>query len=173
MNKTIFLTVRQALIITLVLLGVIAVFALDNNVQAEDMPKLNIQLNCPEDGLVKHPCRQPDALITVKLSHYWPPLGGPNCFHFVDGECLSGMSSGYPWQDWVDRAAACPSSLPFGTIIEFNNRRFICLDRGGKVVQSGNTYWVDTLTEYPLGVYGSEVIGSMWYPIWYLSRGQE
>jgi hypothetical protein len=46
--------------------------------------------------------------ITVKarISHYWPPLGGTNCYLFVNGQCISRMASGEPWQKWVDNAVA-------------------------------------------------------------------
>lgn len=164
MNKTIVITRRQLAIAALLLVGVIAILSIDD-AGAEVIDRQD--LNCPTDGLVQHPCRQPDMLVTVKASHYWPPLGGTNCFSFVDGECKSGMASGLRWQDWTDKAAACPGSLPFGTIIEFNGRRFICLDRGGAVVQNENTYWIDTLTEWPVADYGSEHVASVWLPIWY------
>lgn len=92
-------------------------------------------------------------ILTVKYSHYWPPLGGKNCYSFVDGVCISRMASGHRWQDWVDRAVACPMEWPFGTTVELDGEVWVCMDRGGKIRfgRDGLTY-VDFLTPY--GAYG-------------------
>ena len=92
--------------------------------------------------------------ILVKVSHYNPALGGVNCANFVAGECVSKMSSGKRWQDYMDYAIACPVELPFGTRIKIGDEIWECMDRGGAIVRNGDVYWVDQLTEharYPFG----------------------
>jgi len=90
----------------------------------------------------------------VKISHYNPALGGVNCANFVNGTCISKMSSGKRWQDFLDVAIACPVELPFGTRIRIGDEVWECMDRGGAIVMEGDVYWVDQLTEharYPFG----------------------
>lgn len=97
------------------------------------------------------------VLRMAKLSHYWPPLGGPNCATFVNGQCISKMASGLPWQDWIGRAAACPSELPFWTTITLpGGEQFLCLDRGGKIVTTpAGELWIDLLVASPPVPYGT------------------
>jgi hypothetical protein len=92
--------------------------------------------------------------ILVKISHYEPAKGGVNCARFVDGECVSKMSSGLRWQDYMDYAIACPSELEFGTKLIIDGRIWECLDRGGKIVFDGEYYWIDQLTENPKYSFG-------------------
>lgn len=99
-------------------------------------------------------------VITILYSRYWPPLGGTNCSHFVEGQCLSRMASGYRWQDWVGIAAACPPEWPFGTQVVLNDRTWICLDRGGKVKNN----WVDFLSPSSEYRYGSTVTVTVFLP---------
>ena len=35
-----------------------------------------------------------DSFIFVRISHYWPPLGGTNCLNYKNGECVSRMANG-------------------------------------------------------------------------------
>jgi hypothetical protein len=102
----------------------------------------------------------------VRLSHYWPPLGGVNCARFVNGQCVSNMSSGEPWAEWVDVACACPEPWPFGTTITLVElgRTFICMDRGGKIKFVDGIPWLDTLTEEPLAPYGSIHLADVRFP---------
>lgn len=89
--------------------------------------------------------------ITVKISHYSPSLGGPNCARFVDGECLSKMSNGERWQDYYEegRTIACPMSVPFGANIYLDYKIYTCRDRGGAIVVTGEGYyWIDILEEH-------------------------
>ncbi len=105
-------------------------------------------------------------LIDVRLSHYWPPLGGVNCARFVAGECVSRMASGEPWQAWVGRAAACPATWPFGTVIILpGGERFECQDRGGKIVVGPDGIaWIDLLVEVPPVPFGSIVTARVIWP---------
>lgn len=93
----------------------------------------------------------------AKISHYWPPLGGVNCAQFINGQCISRMASGLPWEEWVGRAAACPPELPFGTAVELpGGETFYCLDRGGKVVTTAaGELWIDLLVERAPVPYGT------------------
>jgi type IV secretory pathway VirB10-like protein len=88
--------------------------------------------------------------IIVKVSHYNPSLGGPNCARFVNGECLSKMSNGERWQDYWGQynTIACPFELPFGTVIRLDGNDFTCRDRGGAIVVTyEGYYWIDILAE--------------------------
>ena len=93
----------------------------------------------------------------VKVSYYQPWLGGVNCSNFVNGECISKMSSGLRWQDYVDYAIACPVELKFGTKIMIGNKIWECLDRGGAIVYDNGTYWIDQLTANPEYKFGQIV----------------
>ena len=95
----------------------------------------------------------------VHVSHYWPPLGGTNCSRFVNGECISRMAGGERWQDHIDSAAACPPDWVFGTMfVTPDGRRWVCMDRGGRIVYGPDgLVWVDLLTEAPGYRYGEVV----------------
>jgi len=97
--------------------------------------------------------------ILLKISHYNPALGGVNCLTFVDGECISKMASGEEWQEWIDKAIACPRELPFGTKIVVGKEEWICKDRGGAIVVDNGAYWIDQLTETPRYPFGELVWG--------------
>lgn len=103
----------------------------------------------------------PDGKYEVeraKISHYWPPLGGPNCSNFVDGECVSHMASGLRWQDYVDTAVACPAEYPFGTRFLVFGKLWTCLDRGGAIIRTNdNSVWLDLLTPTTPVPFGTEV----------------
>jgi len=98
------------------------------------------------------------VMVEAKLSHYWPALGGPNCFRFVDGECISPTASGIPWKQVVNWGCACPVEYDFGT--EFvlpGGEVFICVDRGGKIIVDDGYVWLDLLVEHPPVPFGTIV----------------
>jgi len=90
------------------------------------------------------------AVVRVKVSHYWPALGGVNCFRFVGGQCISPTASGAPWQEWVGRGAACVPEWPFGTTFTLpGGEVFTCVDRGGAIVTGADGLpWVDLLVQH-------------------------
>ena len=76
--------------------------------------------------------------LTARVSHYWPPLGGPNCARFVRGQCLSATASG---------------------------ERFVCVDRGGKVVTNPDGVpWIDLLVQVAPVPYGTDVPVRVLFP---------
>ena len=98
-------------------------------------------------------CRYCDKMpVKVKMTHYWPPLGGENCWWFYDGYCHSPMKSSVPWETLIEIAAACPTHW-LGGVVEIPeiNRRYLCLDTGDKVVCEEDICVVDVLTDrrYP------------------------
>jgi hypothetical protein len=104
-------------------------------------------------------------IIKAKISHYWPPLGGTNCSEFVNGVCVSRMSSGEPWEKWVNQAVACPLKYSFGTKFVVLGKTYTCLDRGG-AIQSIIEYisgiftqveWLDLLQETAPVPYGTVI----------------
>jgi hypothetical protein len=105
-------------------------------------------------------------LRRVRLSHYWPPLGGVNCFRFVAGACLSPTASGEPWQAWVDRGAACPREWPFWTRLTLpGGEEFVCVDRGGKIVTGADgVAWVDLLVKVAPVPFGTVVEARVVWP---------
>jgi len=107
--------------------------------------------------VVAAPRQGEDGYVTqIRLSHYWPAWGGPNCSRFVRGECISRMASGLRWQDWIGRAAACPREWPFWTeIILSGGEKFYCLDRGGRIRFVGGIAWVDLLVKVPPVPFGT------------------
>lgn len=96
----------------------------------------------------------PGVPMYVRVSHYSPKLGGPNCASFVNGICVSKMANGERWQDWMDVACACPPEWPFGTRVTLDGKTWICKDRGGAIKFKDGVPWVDLLQEvadYPYG----------------------
>lgn len=104
----------------------------------------------------------------IKLTHYWPPLGGDNCWSFYDDYCYSPTKSTVPWETVIEISAACP--VPWlGSVVEIPEleRRFLCLDTGEKVVCKDGTCVVDVLTykNYPWD--GMEFDAIVYYPqVW-------
>ena len=94
--------------------------------------------------------------IKAKISHYWPPLGGVNCSRFIAGECVAKMASGLRWQDWINKACACPIEYPFGTRFKLaNGSIWECQDRGGAIVTAGGVPWLDLLQQKASYSFGS------------------
>ena len=100
--------------------------------------------------------QSPGKEIKVKISHYNPKLGGPNCFSFVDGECISSLSNGEKWETYFETndTIACPIELDFGTRIMLNDTIYTCRDRGGEILMAGEAYWIDILAENVPYAYG-------------------
>lgn len=101
--------------------------------------------------------------ITVKVSHYWPDLGGVNCLTFKNGKCISKMANGETWQSAVGKnAIACPRELKFGTKIKILGEVYTCKDRGSAIVKTENDeYWVDMLQEEAIVPYGAKHAGEI------------
>jgi hypothetical protein len=90
----------------------------------------------------------PGEEMTAVISYYYPPYGGINCA----GSCDT-MANGAFWADWIGRAAACPASWPFGTSVYIFGRSWICMDRGGAIVENDDgSVWIDLLS--PVMPYG-------------------
>ena len=108
--------------------------------------------------------------ITIFVSYYVPLWDGekhggdgPNCGSYSMGPlpdyaanypyaekrlgwCISRMSSGKMWEEYMGYAVACPDDLDFGTKIYAFGREWMCLDRGGLIYKEGETYRIDFLT---------------------------
>lgn len=98
--------------------------------------------------------------VQVRITHYWPPLGGLNCWIFQDGRCVSATASGIPWEMVVGIAAACPWEWRLGSAIVIEGRMWICLDRGSMKCEGG-VCQVDLLTESPVdGLYTGLLYGN-------------
>ena len=95
--------------------------------------------------------------MNIRYSHYWPPLGGPNCSNFVGGKCISNMANGQPWAPYVDIAVACPPEWPFGRKVIFEGNTYTCMDRGGKIKYVEGIPWIDFLTPKAAYPYGSVI----------------
>ena len=109
--------------------------------------------------LNKVPKQQP-VYTQARLSHYWPPAGGPNCFAWNEYEqkCVSGTASGQPWELWVNRGLACPPEYEFGTVFVLpGGEEFTCVDRGGMVQVVDGIPWLDLLVETAPVPYGTIV----------------
>ena len=76
--------------------------------------------------------------IKVRVTHYYPPEGGTNCWRFINGYCVSNTASGIPWENVMDLAVACPYDFPLGSWVEIREMgSYICLDRGEMVCVNG------------------------------------
>jgi len=87
--------------------------------------------------------------VNVRISYYWPPLGGINCSRYQNQTDCSRLADGSRFADNVGIAAACPIDWDFGSIVAFDGLRFRCSDRGGAIVYDPaiDAYWIDIL--YP------------------------
>ena len=95
--------------------------------------------------------------IKVKISHYNPKAGGPNCSNFQNGVCVSRLANGQNWEKFLGQynTIACPMSVPFGTQIMLDDNIFTCRDRGGMIVITAKgEYWIDILAAVVPYTYG-------------------
>lgn len=94
--------------------------------------------------------------FTVRISYYWPALGGTNCFAanwiMQDGNPYGGVCRsrllGQPWSDWAGYGAACSPKIKLGDrmYIERINKVVACVDRGGGIRDlADGTAFVDLL----------------------------
>jgi hypothetical protein len=68
------------------------------------------------------------------------------------------MASGLRWEDYVERAVACPAEFPFGTLFVIDSQVWTCLDRGGAIVRwADGSIWLDELTPKAKMPYGNLV----------------
>jgi len=92
--------------------------------------------------------------IVIRYSWYYPPYGGINCRS--DGKC-SEMANGEEWYQYLNKACACPSEFPFGTVFNILGEEFVCKDRGGAIIiNSDGSAWIDVLSKngrYKWGTY--------------------
>ena len=93
--------------------------------------------------------------IDIRVSHYWPPLGGVNCLTYLNGECVSKMANGRAWQNHVGQAIACPPEWEFGTKIVVYDKEWTCMDRGGMIKYDRGIPWIDMLTDTAVVDYGT------------------
>lgn len=104
----------------------------------------------------------------LRLSHYWPALGGTNCHaaEWVDGECKTQLA-GKPWQQWAGIGAACPKEIPTGTEISIPDlgRSVICVDQGGAIeVVPDGSFFIDLIQREAPYLPGVEVIKDLYCP---------
>ena len=115
----------------------------------------------PEPVVVAVPA---GTAMQVRYSHYWPPLGGTNCFSFVNGVCISKMASGQPWAPYVGTAVACPKEWAFGTTVELDGHVWTCMDRGSAIKFVDGVPWIDFLEATGRYVHGSIVAVHVVHP---------
>lgn len=158
-------TLIRNIFITILLITVIAGYDIAHSarpiVLAQEAPQLDTTTHITSTETtvwVTPPAKKVETKdIIVKVSHYWPDLGGVNCLTFKNGHCQSKMANGQNWEDWEDVGMACPPELKLGTKIKILGKIWICTDRGSKIQMSGDAYWVDQLTRQTVVGYGTEV----------------
>ena len=99
--------------------------------------------------------------MLVRLSWYWPALGGTNCYptnwitdleHPYGGVCRTKLL-GQPWSDWAGAGAACPPSVALRSriYVERLKKSFYCVDRGGAIEDlPDGTKFIDLLQDWPI-----------------------
>ena len=124
---------------------------------------------------VPTPTAEPSAVPTpigrtyrLRLSHYWPALGGTNCHatEWVDGKCNTQLA-GKPWLEWAGIGAACPKEIPAGTEISIAalGRSVICVDQGGAIeVVADGSFFIDLIQREGFFLPGVEVIKDLYCP---------
>lgn len=93
----------------------------------------------------------PLKVFTVRISWYWPALGGTNCHNanWIEGLCRTKLL-GQPWSDWAGVGTACPPSIPLKSRIYIDRlkRSYYCVDRGGAIDDlKDGTKFVDLLQD--------------------------
>lgn len=85
--------------------------------------------------------------INIRYTHYYPPLGGENCWLWNEETqyCDSPTYSGIPWESALYWGAACPYDWGIGTWIEVPYwGSVMCIDRGSMVcVQTADGWLCD------------------------------
>lgn len=107
-------------------------------------------------------------IYRLRLSHYWPALGGTNCHasEWVDGECKTQLV-GKPWQEWAGIGAACPKEIPSGTEISIPDlgRSVICVDKGGAIESvADGSFFIDLIQKGGFYLPDAEVIKDLFCP---------
>lgn len=89
-------------------------------------------------------------------SYYWAPLGGINC----DYDCNT-LASGFNTADYIGIGWACDQSIPFGTVLYFEELGIygVCVDRGGMISFDSDKggFWFDQNIKVPLLPYGTKL----------------
>lgn len=116
--------------------------------------------------------------IFVKVSHYWPPLGGPNCAVYIgtppNGECISRMANNERWQDWVGIAIACPGEWAFETRLVIADQIWVCKDHGEDIKYDENGYpWIDMLISDPSPYSFGDIVEATILPEQYVFESTE
>lgn len=85
------------------------------------------------------------------MSSYDPHAGGRNC----DNDCTT-TASGELVENWWGAGAACVPEW-MGKTLEIDGKKWKCIDKGGKIVETTEGYWVDLLTKHSSYIYGQQV----------------
>lgn len=96
----------------------------------------------------------------IKISWYWPPLGGINCDRQAGQQECAHIADGELVADVVGQVAACPDGYD-GMYVGILGFTFRCADKGGAIVKNGDgSIWVDMLYPYnPIkGLHWSEEV---------------
>ena len=109
-----------------------------------------------------------EGLVMVRLSHYWPPLLGPNCHpaNVHAGQCHASLY-GKEWQEWAGVGLACPVEFPLGSewYIPALGKAFICVDRGGAILAlDDGSVFVDLLQPDVPYVHNGTIVQDMHSP---------
>lgn len=79
------------------------------------------------------------------ITWYNPALLGSSCAQESNGECISLMANGEPWQDHMDdNTIAAPPFVEFGSVITIKNESFTVRDRSGHI---RNPYTISMLRD--------------------------
>ncbi len=112
------------------------------------------------------------AYDVVRLSYYWPDLGGTNChesnWRKDTNKCVTNLY-GKPWQHWENKGAACPVKYPLGTKLWITRlkKTVVCVDRGGGIVTLlDGTSFLDLLQRNHIWVpdWKERVLRDTWCP---------
>jgi hypothetical protein len=150
-EKKLAILVVIAIVILMMLVGAVANLILSKAGMAP--------VYFPQVAMIQKEVRVP-VYTQARLSHYWPPYGGPNCFAWdeITQTCVSGTASGEPWEDWINIGLACPPEYEFGTVFVLpGGEVFTCVDRGGKVQVIDGIPWLDLLVKTAPVPYGTIV----------------
>lgn len=85
------------------------------------------------------------------MSDYNPRKGGINC----DSNCGQVANGTSTWQ-WYETGMACiPEWTARGQKIMIDGRVWVCVDTGGDIIDRGDGFWVDLMTDDPQYAWGS------------------
>ena len=136
------------------------------------LPNPTVSTTLPEPTTAPTPEPTLAPQLMARISHYFPPLGPPNCIGINwDGQhCSSMLTNGKyyaHWSHWAEQnSTACPKEFKLGTVFRIDGfGDYECVDRGGAInVLPDQTFFLDLLTPHMPYVHKGDIVTDRFSP---------